>query len=183
MINFVCEHCCKPFFRKQRLDHGNPFRFCSRTCSLAAMQGEDAPNYKTGRTVPKRADLYVRSLQPGHPRAFRNSIYEHIVVAELVLGKPLPLGACVHHVDENRHNNSSGNLVICQDVAYHNLLHARLRRLRDCGSLALRRCEYCRIAKPLEEFHKHKSQWDGVSRYCKDCSHERSVEKWKHRCR
>lgn len=49
-------------------------------------------------------------------------------LAELALGKNLPKGACVHHVDGNPLNNESSNLVICPSHAYHMLLHKRLRQ-------------------------------------------------------
>lgn len=53
--------------------------------------------------------------------------YEHIVVAERALGKPLPNGAVVHHVNLDTHDNRPCNLVICPDEAYHRLLHKRMR--------------------------------------------------------
>jgi len=56
--------------------------------------------------------------------------YEHILVAEKALGKPLPPGAEVHHLDENRRNNKPNNLVICPSRAYHKLLHMRMRQLK-----------------------------------------------------
>ena len=55
--------------------------------------------------------------------------YEHIVVAERALGKPLPKGAVVHHVDGQQWNNEPSNLVICPDQAYHMLLHRRMKEL------------------------------------------------------
>lgn len=53
--------------------------------------------------------------------------YEHIVVAERVLGRRLPSGAVVHHVNLDTHDNRPCNLVICPNEAYHRLLHKRLR--------------------------------------------------------
>lgn len=50
---------------------------------------------------------------------------EHIVIAERALGKFLPDGTVVHHVNDNRSENVGRNLVICQDQGYHNLLHER----------------------------------------------------------
>lgn len=53
---------------------------------------------------------------------------EHIIKAEKALGKKLPKGAIVHHVDEDKGNNENSNLVICPDHAYHMLIHARTRK-------------------------------------------------------
>lgn len=54
----------------------------------------------------------------------------HVLVAEKALGKSLPKGAVVHHVDRNRQNNTSTNLVVCPNQAYHLFLH---KRMRDMG--------------------------------------------------
>jgi hypothetical protein len=70
---------------------------------------------------------------------------EHVLVCEKALGKPLPAGAVVHHVDGNRLNNDPSNLVICQDSAYHNLLHARTRAVAATGNPNARVC--CRCGK------------------------------------
>lgn len=64
-------------------------------------------------------------------------------IAEAVLGKPLPPGAEVHHVDEDPFNNKSSNLVICEDRAYHWLLHQRMRALKACGHVNWRPCSIC----------------------------------------
>jgi len=69
---------------------------------------------------------------------------EHIVVAERAIGKPLPLGALVHHVDEDRLNNDPSNLVICPDDAYHRLLHQRASALDACGHADWRKCPFCK---------------------------------------
>lgn len=68
----------------------------------------------------------------------------HIVMAEEVLGKPLPLGAVVHHFDPNDKYTSRGALVICQDQAYHALLERRTRALRECGNASYVKCRFCK---------------------------------------
>jgi hypothetical protein len=55
--------------------------------------------------------------------------YEHIHVAENALGRPMPHGAVVHHVNENKTDNRPENLVICPNEAYHRLLHVRMKAL------------------------------------------------------
>lgn len=70
---------------------------------------------------------------------------EHVLVAEKSLGRLLPPRANVHHVDENPSNNAPMNLVICQDLAYHKLIHRRMRAYRVCGNANFVRCPYCKI--------------------------------------
>jgi hypothetical protein len=71
------------------------------------------------------------------------AVLEHVLLAERALGKPLPKGAQVHHVDGDRSNNAPGNLVICDSRAYHALLHKRTRALKACGHADWRRCRLC----------------------------------------
>ena len=68
---------------------------------------------------------------------------EYRLVAEKALGKPLPKSAVVHHVDYDEHNNDPSNLVICQDQAYHFMLHNRTNALEACGNPNYRKCGVC----------------------------------------
>lgn len=79
------------------------------------------------------ANGYVRVRCIDHPRAVNGYVLEHILVAEKALGRFLPLGSPVHHVDGDRTNNAPSNLVVCEDAAYHNLLHRRMRALEASG--------------------------------------------------
>src|SRR4051794_8338717 len=90
-------------------------------------------------------------FKPGHcfrarePRGRRwiGTKREYVVIAERAIGKPLPKGAEVHHVDGDDHNNDPANLVVCQDRAYHFLLERRQRALQACGHADWRICNYC----------------------------------------
>lgn len=81
---------------------------------------------------------------------------EHRIVAEKALGKPLPDGAVVHHIDGDRSNNANTNLVICQDNAYHTILHNRQRAYEATGNANAARCPQCRWWVVPEIDHKCK---------------------------
>jgi len=66
-----------------------------------------------------------------------------VLVAEAALGKFLPDGAEVHHVDGVKGRNVGGNLVVCQDRGYHMLLEQRTRALIACGDANAKRCCIC----------------------------------------
>jgi hypothetical protein len=84
--------------------------------------------------------------QNGYIRKQVNGVAKdaHIFVAEKALGKLLPKGAVVHHVNEDKLDNRSGNLVICPDRAYHQLIHQRMRALKACGQADWRKCNFCK---------------------------------------
>jgi hypothetical protein len=81
---------------------------------------------------------------PEHARASVNGyVLEHLLVAERALGRPVPRKHPVHHFNEAPSDNRPGNLVICQDAAYHQLLHIRARALREAGDPNRLKCKLC----------------------------------------
>jgi hypothetical protein len=119
-----------------------------------------------GRIVKNNG--YVKIYLPEHPRSCPTGyVYEHILIAEKTLGKPLPPGVEVHHVNEIPGDNQTpGNFVICESDAYHKLLHQRKRALKACGHASWLKCKYCgRYDKP-ENIYKYKGE-QGYHRSCK----------------
>lgn len=90
------------------------------------------------------------------------------VRAERALGKPLPLGAVIHHADGTQRDDAP--LVICQDQAYHKLIHARMRVIKCGGNPNTDAvCGTCGVAKPRGEFRRHHARVFGVGDACRTC--------------
>ena len=88
-----------------------PHRRTCRTCRTCRSDAGDANgNWKGGRTRHKAGYVMVRA--PGHPRAGRRSpyVFEHILVAEEILGRHLVDGESVHHRNGVRDDNRPENL-------------------------------------------------------------------------
>ncbi len=126
---------------RARLGHvkGRPCRFIRGHNS----QVGNAPNWRGGKT--KHQDGYVCVRMPNHARASNTGyVLAHVVIAEHALGHPLPSKAQVHHHNEVKSDNTGGNLVICENEAYHKLLHKRKRAYLATGNPSILHCYICK---------------------------------------
>ena len=73
-----------------------------------------------------------------------NGKRKHVVVAESALGREIPAGAIVHHIDGNGRNNTNDNLAIFPSESYHQLIHLRQRAFDACGHPEYRKCPFCK---------------------------------------
>ncbi len=124
------------------------------------------------RTRDVKVNGYRALYRPDDPSADSHGrIMEHVFIAETALGKKLPKGAEVHHVDGDSLNNRRQNLVICQDAGYHAMLHRRTKIVRAGGRPSIEKiCEGCKRMLSLDSFHKN-SRNKETGRYprCKNC--------------
>lgn len=125
---------CNLHYKRQKI-HGNPLTRLIR---------------ETGDGTPHIDGYWVITVD-GCPKL------RHVVAAEKALGKPLPKGAVVHHVDEDRSNDANDNLVICPDRGYHKILHMRMNALKECGNANWKRCWICKKHDSIENLKAHGS--------------------------
>lgn len=104
-------------------------------------RGANTYQWKGGKRLT--TDGYTLVYCPDNPRSNHRAIKEHILIAEKTAGKQLPPKAVIHHVNETRTDNSRNNLVVCEDTAYHFLLHRRTKAYFACGHADWRKCPYC----------------------------------------
>ena len=126
---------------KLGLVKGEPYRFLPghNIRGNCIQTGPKHNNWKGGKSL---SSGYPVVLMPGHPRASvasKNYVFEHILIAEKALGKPLPLTARVHHHGPIKDQC----LVICENNAYHLYIEARYRAWKACGHADWRKCRFC----------------------------------------
>ena len=99
-------------------------------CYAISMRGlplERNPNWKGGRVIEPRG--YVLIKNPEHPRAdVRGYVYEHVLVAEKALGRPLRRGELVHHINGENGDNQPENLEVLPSRFHHSVAHRRVQK-------------------------------------------------------
>ena len=168
-LRFIHKHTVKLMVEASRVTERN-------------QRKENNNNWKGGRSINNG---YVRiNPEPEHPRFGHGSIQEHVVIAERVLRKRLPLGAMVHHVNEDQIDNCPNNLVICQDQAYHKLIHVRTRAYKQTGNPNARKCKFCPIwILPTEQdIRIHRQKGRSASFSHGECARNYDRQSYLRRC-
>jgi transposase-like protein len=80
---------------------------------------------------------YLTEFSPGRPGTNRwGYMFQHRLVAELILGRSLLRAEVVHHEDEDKHNNAPGNLWLFQGSSEHQRHHRRHSPRHDPAMVA-----------------------------------------------
>lgn len=96
----------------------------------------------------------------------KKRLYEHRVVMEKFLGRPLKTTEQIHHLDHNRLNNDISNLIVIP-----NYLHTQKHMTKYFVNKTHKQCHYCLEIKPHEFFYKHfrSKHSDNCQGICKQC--------------
>ena len=126
--------------------------------------------------VRKRRPNGEGTIKPNGYRALKRSgrrILAHRFIVEETLGRKLPAKAVIHHVNGDGLDNRLKNLVVCNNNAYHHLLHRREQALDACGHPDWRKCIFC---KQYDDPRNMYLPSTGSSMYHRKCS-RRNPEK------
>ena len=92
----------------------------------------------------KNDNGYMVVYDRSHPKSGRNGlVFEHTLVMEKALGRPILKSEAIHHIDGDTTNNSVGNLLLFKTHSMHHAYEARQRAFKACGHYDWRQCRYC----------------------------------------
>ena len=118
---------------------------------------------------------YIGVYMPNHPRATKEGVvYEHVLVAEAKLGRYLKDGEVVHHIDEDKYNNSSENLMIFKTNSDHISFHSGNKDIKidnDGVYIALNKFEEYIICPIC-----NKNKMYNTSKKCRECMNSNRKE-------
>ena len=82
--------------------------------------------------MPNKSYKYI--YDPRHQKALNDGcVYEHVIIAEKILGRPLSSEEVIHHKDENRKNNDPSNIMVFRTNEDHSRYHKQKSGLREMG--------------------------------------------------
>jgi hypothetical protein len=116
MFKLICKECGNEFISKNK----NRI-YCSRKCSnketarihRETRKGSANPAWKGGRVYTSRGYIRVNGTNHPYREKRHNSIFEHRLVMEKIIGRYLTEDEIVHHKNGVRDDNRPENLELC----------------------------------------------------------------------
>lgn len=145
-------------------EHINSLDCIASIATLMAMPNYGPANgfWKGGRTIASHGYVLLRVGKNHHLADVRGYAYEHRIMAEVKIGRPLRRGELVHHINGNKQDNRLENLVVCANAAHHLLNHRKptSNRKLPFQKNTLRTCA-CGCGRTFSTFDK----WGRPRRY------------------
>ena len=130
--HFKCDNCGVEFTRtKNGKLRDTQTHYCSK-CPQYSLSARHASLAKHKKYVEKgfKGSGSYKEIYVGEDYPYRNTrwLREHIAVMERHIGKRIPAGMVVHHIDGDKTNNNIDNLFLCT-VDEHNKLHGKIEKV------------------------------------------------------
>ena len=138
MDKYICKNCGSDFWRSpwHRKNRGGA-KYCSRKCMYSSQDWklkhskENNGNYKGGKTTSRG----YKMIYSGNNKY----VFEHRLIMEKVLGRPLKKDEVVHHLNGIRSDNRPENLSVMfknlHDSEGHTYILILQERIRHLESL------------------------------------------------
>ncbi|AKQ08545.1 HNH endonuclease [Bacillus phage PBC2] len=114
---------------------------------------------------------YKMIYLPSHHRAGQDGmVYEHIYIAEQIIGRDILLEEDVHHMDEDRSNNSTDNLIVFKTHEDHSRFHKTgiMVKLEDGTYISPKQIEIKICKQCNNEYEHHRNGEKFCSKECFD---------------
>ena len=98
-------------------------------------------------------------------------VYEHRIVMEKIIGRPLRRNELVHHIDECKTNNSPSNLTVVNSRD-HIRYHQGWKVVNGRWWKTCKRCNRFLVVSKTNFYQRHGKKRKGLSRFlshCKNC--------------
>lgn len=159
----TCPVCGRDFFASASNVRRGQGKRCSLACARVATRKPRLKVHDAGYVLVRPSDRAQCSDN--------TPMYEHRVVAEEMIGRPLRSGEVVHHRDGNPRNNDPSNLEVLS-AREHSRRHV-IERLVRCGANPgiSKPCGRCRLVKLLADFSPSSSRGKPtIANRCKACA-------------
>ena len=96
---------------------------CSLKCQYQYRDSKRPSNAEISRQTAKQRGDTIRGRGAGKSYIKREGQHEHRLIAAQALGRELLPGEVVHHIDGNRRNNATNNLIVLPSQGIHLSIH------------------------------------------------------------
>ncbi|AYO85355.1 RusA family crossover junction endodeoxyribonuclease [Methylobacterium brachiatum] len=141
-----CTHCEAPHLQSKANAERSTNSFCSAPCRSSFVTAQ----HHGSRSLKQRpgGGSHVLIRDRTHPMAGRSGqVYEHTLVMEKEVGRPLTADERVHHINCLKGDNRPDNLFLCEDSSEHFRIHGSLNacvaQLIEAGALVFDREARC----------------------------------------